>query len=78
MLVVVCKYIVDICIIYEILRERIFITDGQLQFIVDSIEIYGITQYVAEQGNQERETATVDTFEEGALTKSHHTCSCTR
>ena len=65
--VIIGKDVVDVGIVYEIFREGVFITDGQLQFIVDGIKICSIAQNVAKQGNEERKAAAVDAFEESAF-----------
>ena len=75
---IVRKDIVDIGVVDEVFGESVFVADRQFQLIVDGIDKHGITQDMTKQRQQERISATIDTFEECTLAEPHHTLTCTR
>ena len=78
LLFAIAEDIVDVCIFRVFIRQRILITNGQRQVILDGIHEDGVTQNVAIERQQERETAAVHTFEECTLAETHHTFAGTR
>ena len=71
--IVVGEDVVDVGIVNEVFRKCVLVADRQFEFVVNGIDKYRIAQNVAVQRQQERKAAAVNTLEESALAKAHHT-----